>query len=407
MSGNNPALCGILDEILRRREISGSAIRVLLYIVRRCYDQNFQESVCIITDEFLEGASVSRQTLSDSIQSLLNNGIIQRSIAKGRTYKYNVTIETISNNVAEKKKMTKEPAEAQAKTRKKRGKNKNGYGAWGENRKQDIERYRGVDVLEWNYDHISLYMIALVKYHAKHAKVALKGKPIHFGRGVKTSGNINRCKGFLIEYSGEDNWKFIIKAYIEWFMKNYSMRVLKETGKLSTENMVQISRLKDFVKEYGLTKGMSEKNLFKKLDFCRRVCPEKKAKVVKTIDKKIMDENYGLGISSLLSECGIVLAANYLIKYKNKTFTEVAKEIHSYLKEINVSHERQKKSLIGIIDATCHKSPYSEKMVMLDWSKRFGDVFSQLNGEFSMDGYKITQNNGQYSFLIAEETVVK
>ncbi len=166
-----------------------------------------------------------------------------------------------------------------------------------------------------------------------------------------------------------------------------------------------------FLEEHGIHKDLkSVLSVEKKLSNYRRVVT-KKEEVVKSvhfITLADMREYYKLGgVSSLLIECGIVLTGNYLIDFENKSKVEAAKEIGDFLNGMNLSHDRQKKSLKSIVEKTCVGSPYHSSMSFLNWFIIYEDVFKKLGKSFDRSGFQITKNKSRnsYSFFTDKETL--
>jgi len=404
MDDKNEKFKEIINELMTMKSLKCSQMRFLLCIAYRCSDNNFEDT-CIKTSDFIKFSELSRGSINESIKSLLEDGIIRRSKVGGKVYKYGIVLknkkqkdeEMIVNEKpvkTEKKKVAKSIIVPKNK--------KNGYGNWKNNKSVGKNGYSDIDVEKWNYDNFGAYMYDCLKFNCKKQNIALSSKAVNFSRGMMRNMSITNCLKFINKYSGDKNCKFVFKAYIGWFMRSVAIKILMKENSISSSSLSQEWNLENFIKAHNLIENDKEESMLKKLKSYKRVVG-KSSKVcrIKETTKEIMDDKYDFGISSLLSECGIVLAGNYLIKYRGKTFQQAAKEIHLFLRDMNIEHGRQKNALIKIAEVTCVKSPYYNKMRFLNWRTMFKDVFSKLDEDFDFRDFKVIKtNNENYNFLI-------
>ena len=401
MKKENSTFCGILGKISNLRLKNVSHMRFLLHIFRKCCECNFEEDPKITAEDFESEAGLSRDVISSSSKHLLERGIIRRN-KYGRSFSYGLeflekqTDKDMEEKAEEKPKEKKEPKKVQKKKP-----------LWKKPNK--TKTFFDLDVCEWDYDHFGQFLVHQVSKQCETNNIDRRSKIIAFGKGRTRGGVFNSCMAFLNLFSGEEHCKLMFKAYIEWFARAIVVNVLTKGDKITSEYMSKEWNLDKFIKEFHLVKGDTNGNAKKISKACDRIVSgETSGSNADSVSKDRMDEKYSLGTSTLLSECGIVLAGNYLLKYKNKSFNEAAKEIHVVLQGLNIRHPRQKKSLLGIVDATCIRAPYYKEMQFLHWKNMFQDVFSQLNGELDMNGYKIVGKNNRnknYDFLLTQEEI--
>lgn len=399
-------ICELIDDVMRLK-LKSSQLVIFLYIAKKCCEVSFEE-VQITTAEFNGATNLCRDSIVNATKTLSEKGVIRVIKESARVYKYSV-IRSGSNKEVKEMVKEKSPNKTNVKKTVTKSKKKKGYGAWGNDGKQNFNRYRDVHVDEWNYDFFGLYLYECVMYQCKLNKINPKTKTLVLARGPARNANFTQCRKFLVQYSGEKQLNFVFKCYIEWFVKSIVIGILKKENRISSGHLSRECDIKKFVKQHNLVKNHDEMDLMKKLKPYKKIVKSKKSKdtyaIAHVFNKEIMDEKYEYGISSLLSEYGIVLSGNYLINCHNKTFNEAVREIKTFLGDININHKRQKSLLIDIVDKTCLNSPYYENLKFLNWQSLFSNVFSQLNGEFDTEDFKITKSKkkNNYKFLTIDQ----
>lgn len=397
-------------------KLSGSQMAVLLCIFRHLFSAK-KDKVRISTNDFLHDTHYSRQPIVDATQYLVQRSIIGRERdTDNKGYLYSIEIYDMSDG---------EKEEGVMQTYKKNG---NGYANWDNvpsqgkkqkslQSKEKRYRYRSVDVDDWNLDDFSYFAKDLTVFRAEKVwNFDMTDVNLVFNSSFRRNQSFVNIIDYLNNHSGGHYCKLLLKAYIEWYIDNVFRDVAVEIEPKNGEKQFAIGHymnkyhMQTFLNKHGISENISSvqnvevqlasysKNLKKKA---------KQKKSIHLITLKDMEDYYKGGISTLLSECGIVLSGNFLTEYKGKSFVDSAKEIGAFLGDLNLGHKIQRQALQNIIYKTCLGSPYYKTMKFLNWHVLYKDIFAQLKDEFDISGFEITNSRkrNSYKFFVEKETV--
>jgi len=415
MSNDDTEYFKALMETVLGWRLSHAKGMVLLYIATRIYSAK-KCKIRITTEDFLHETHYSRQPIVDAVRYLLDRSIITREIDKSdnKSYLYSVIIYDMQDG---------EKTEGVMATYNKNG---NGYSSWGKSfskttdkdRKAYRTHYLGVDVEEWNYNDFAFFLEDFTNHCAKNIwNVDISDVDFIMHSCFRRNQTFVNIVDYLENHSGQNFCKLMLKAYIQWCTEELFRKVVKEQIKpikgrkqFSLGHYCHKPYMQDFLDGHGITENMkSVASVEVQLADYRRIVEKKTTKIkpVHSLKPADMKEYYKGGISTLLSECGVVLSGNYLMEYEGKTFQEAAEEIGSFLKGLNVSHDRQKKTLQIIFDKTCIGSPYHNTMKFLNWHKIYRGIFEQLGKKFDLSGFGITKSKkrNSYTFFTEKEKV--
>jgi len=237
-----------------------------------------------------------------------------------------------------------------------------------------------------------------------------------FNKSFRQNVAVSDIIDYLDSSCGHNFCNLMFKAYIEWWVRNKFMEEKPNFKDLAGKKRYLMGCLKNrmhmaqFVEAHGISKDLKSKegveNLLSSYKRCLRDKPNKK-KSVHRVTKKEMDKYYALGISTILSECGIVLTGNYLMRVCGKDFKGAAFDIGRYLHDLNVEHGKQRATLKRIFEKTCEGSPYYEKMDFLNWITVYEKIIARLGDDVDLSDYRTTgdKRRNSYNFLVEKETV--
>jgi len=393
--------------------LSGANNAMAQHIATRMIIEEKQK-VRITINDFIFWTNYSRQSIVDAIRYLSDRSIIfkELDVTDNKGYLYSLIIYEMND---------KEKVDGIMSEYKKNG---NGFGNWknSSKEKEAVEfnkKYCGVDVGEWNYDDFSFFIYDFIKHCAKDVwNFDISDVYLILNSSFRRNQTFVNIVDYLNSNSGGNFCKLMLKAYLQWCIEglfrnivNNELKPIDGVKQFSIGHLSRKEYMNVFLEEHGIHKDLkSVLSVEKKLSNYRRVVT-KKEEVVKSvhfITLADMREYYKLGgVSSLLIECGIVLTGNYLIDFENKSKVEAAKEIGDFLNGMNLSHDRQKKSLKSIVEKTCVGSPYHSSMSFLNWFIIYEDVFKKLGKSFDRSGFQITKNKSRnsYSFFTDKETL--
>jgi len=407
MNYNKEYFDSLLSTILGWK-FSGAKNMVLLCIYKNLLKEQSDFARVTINDFICEG-HYCRQSIIDALKYLLDRSIIDR--------KRDVDKKSYCYSIIEYHMEDLEKVKGVMKTYKGKG---TGYSQWHEEiteKNCDYRiQYRHIDVNEWNFNDFSYFIEDFTRDYAKKNNIDISELTFIFTSSFRRNQNILNIVDYLNNQSGENYCPLLFKAYIEWYVKYKFEIVMPKFKQVAGQKQYSFgflkndSYMKQFLDGHGIDENIgSVANVEHKLKSYKRNLKKQSVenKSVHSLSLQDMDGYYQIGISTLLSECGIVLSGNYLMKYKKKTFQEAADEIGRFLGELNINHARQKKALSEIMNKTCFASPYYETMKFLNWHVLYENVFNQIKNDIDMKCFQITgsQKKNSYKFLVEKEKV--
>lgn len=392
--------------------LSGAKSVVLLCIFNHLYIEK-SEFVKITIEDFIEETHYSRQSVVDALQYLLDRSIITRKLDKNnKNYLYSIII----YDMCDSKKI-----EGVMKSYNKKG---SGYSSWIASNPKEKQtetypnryRYETVDI--WTYNDFSFFAEAFMKYFSEKNKIDISNVQFNINSSFRRNQSYLNIVDYLHKKSGNNFCKLMLKAYMEWYIVNIFQNILSKLKIIDGKKQLHIYHFNDkyamqlFLDKHTITENMKsisdvEVRLSSYKKILKKDSKEFSSKNIHSVTAKDMKKYYSLGISTLLHECGIVLAGNYLIEYEQKTFQQAADEIGKYLNSLNISHERQKNALVAIVDKTCIASPYYKTLKFLNWHCLYAETFNRLEDKFDISSFKITESlqRNSYDFLVEKEKV--
>jgi len=275
-------------------------------------------------------------------------------------------------------------------------------------------RYKQMIVDEWNYNDFSFYFEDYILYFSKKKSINISEVSLIFEASMRRNRHYCDIVDFLNNGVSNNYCKLLLKAYMEWYIKYLFENTIKDMPIIDGKKQLTIGVLNNklFMKKFLIAHDLNEKISgvagveSKLISYNKKVTviKKEKQKSLHKITLNDMNSYYDLGIATLLTECGIVLSANYLVKIKGNTLKTASSIIGKYLRSLNLSHERQKKSMLNIIDKTCQGSPYFKDILMLNWDIVYRDVFEKVD-EFNIEGFRVTdvEDENSYKFFQKED----
>jgi hypothetical protein len=385
--------------------LSGGKLKVLLCIFYYAYvakGKDEKKGSCNVTiDAIMRHTNISRQSVMSSIKWLQENNFLTRvkSSTDSRTFEYALGPDIIEFQ-----------SEEAVFKRKPKNKVTKGLVSFQEAKEKELpkgERYKYVDVEEWNQDDFGFYLKHRVLDLAKNNKIDMSEFVVKLSGGVARSSSLSTIMFNLSQACNNNYIPFMMKAYFDWYVDERLLKILRSKSEFSLGFLEKTSNVKAFLKAADISRKtvMNTQELEEKLvPFENSFRPKiKKMEKVSDVDKKSMDECYEYGMPSMLSEFGIVLAGNYLIKFKGQSFKDSAVLIGNFMKSLNINHSRQKSLLIKITKKTYEMYPYNKGMKFLNWEKIYARTLADLSDD--IECYKslsLSSNEESYRFLLNE-----
>jgi hypothetical protein len=384
--------------------LSGGRLKVVLCVFYYAYvckgKMETKGSCSLKIDQIMRHTNLSRQSVISAIKWLEENELIVKATSEedARTYDYSFGPEVLH---------FKNVNVSRPKGRKKKEK-ASGSCDWGDAKMKEMkpsERYKFIDVEEWSHEDFVYYLRALIESQAEKENIDLKKVVINFARGVARNQNIQTIVFNLSQACNKHYTQLMMKAYLAWFVENKVVSILRNSEAISFAHFSRPNHIKAFLKSVDINRktvfctGDVEQKLatYDSAAFVKRDKP-KEGIVVKEED---IGEALDLSISVALAEYGIVLTGNYIMKSKGFSYKQAFMLIGNFMKDLNVSHARQKKILLNIVQKTYEMSPYNNKMKFLDWEELYPKTLGKVNGEVEeLRSLSSKNQNDAYGFLI-------
>ena len=386
---------------LSKEKLSTSQYKILFCIFSFILKSSDNKAV-IKASDFQETTELSLQTIVDGIKHLLDERIIYRERTENKkSFLYSFFLQEKCEN--------KKTNEVKKGKKVKTTKEKNGYKKWDELKTNNKSlRFFSLPIEEWNFDDFGYFVTDVIKNNLKNNSIDLTNIIFILGRGYIRNRNFSAIRSYLNESTNNNFSNLLMKAYFEWFIKYKSVSIIENQSKLSSGYFVSKIDMDAFLKAHDLlAKNLkSVSDVESKLQSYKTIYRKEPTAIIsQKVTPDLLRDVYKLGMASLLSEYGIILTGNYLINNEKRNFQDVVKEIHLFLKDINLDHIRQKDALKRIINKTCDYSPYYKDMKFLNWNELFRDIFVSMNGDFDISAFKITasKDKDNYPFLLENQ----
>ena len=225
----------------------------------------------------------------------------------------------------------------------------------------DIEKpkYTGMrwdkPILEWNTADVFFYVVYL--YREKYNEELLLQR-------VPAQIDINRARSVLEEAFGTFHW-LMMKDYIIFFFENYIdfLRGQDKEGNFYFSHLLNKAAIRSFKSKYDLSKSCEEYNKVE----------EKEKKEIKKPRNTDLEKSFILGDSSLVSNFGIVLSTNWLIKVKMMKQEEAIEMVKSGCRKM-----LRRNALFSVVESTEKFSPYPSWLPFKDVEGILGSIIPDI-----------------------------
>jgi len=197
--------------------------------------------------------------------------------------------------------------------------------------------------------------------------------------GLNVGGNsveINRIRDRFYDLFGFC-CNLIMRDYIDFFFDNYIDQMISHHGAFYFRQMREDKFICEFYEGYNFSQSFLQYS------------ESEKSEDKDTISNKTINEAYMIGDTSLVSNYGIVIAFNWLVKVKNESPTIAAKMV------INACRDMAEKGMVKVIKSSTETySPYPSSLVF----KKPQMVMDRIDKNIKLEVEFV--DNDKYKFLL-------